>query len=119
MIGYCLSAYVLPLRLLPGLGAVESGAQTIANTIDAFLSTPPDDVMPAFLEALNLVGGTAYMMMENVQTYIGRINGAGGECDPDSIGLPPEACVPPCTWIPTDPTAGVSGYCCCPADDIP
>jgi hypothetical protein len=51
----------------------------VESVMDEVLSCPPDDMMPAFLEALNMVGGTVDMMVENVQTYIRQINGTGDE----------------------------------------
>ena len=66
------------IDVLSALNSVGEGAETIAGTIRAYLSCPPDDTTP-FSQALCMVGDSAQMMADNVQTFIREITAAGEE----------------------------------------
>jgi hypothetical protein len=70
--------------VVPALLNVKTGAESIADTVDAYLSCPPDDITPSrFCEALGAVGDSAQFMADQAQTFIGQIDAAAGE----EIGL--------------------------------
>jgi len=73
--------------VLPALETVESAAQTIFNTIDAYLGSPPDDtILVEFIDMLEAIQSAA-QDIANICTYYIDIIGGGTQSFTLSIAM--------------------------------
>ena len=104
-----------PFRVdvIPAVEGVQVAAQDIADSINAFLSIPPDPMIPvAFINALGQVLGSAETLVSDTVQYIEQLQGAGECTFPCIEHATQESCENPligCVWYDVP---GASGYCC-------
>ena len=93
--------------LIAPLEVVGGAAQTIVNRIDAFLGTPPDDMMPEFLEALGGVADAAFFITETVEQSVEMLS---NDLSCNDYMNQEDCEVAGCLWVISDNTA-IPPYC--------